>query len=354
MNDGPLLEADIQVRFSRLSLDLTLEVDAGHVLGLVGPNGSGKTTVLRVLSGLQPLAGGRVVLDGEVLEEPARRIRLPPERRRVGLMFQDYLLFPHLTTLENVAFGLRARGMQRREARQRAAAMLEALGLPDLGSARPGSLSGGQQQRVAMARTLVHDPHLILLDEPLAALDVSTKMEVRRHLRRALRGQGVGAVLVTHDLVDAVAMADQLVVLQSGSVVQRGTPAQVTEQPRSTYVADLVGVTLLRGTVRHGVATVEGGGELTMHTDLAGDVLLVVRPASVSISREAPTEAGPNTWRGTIAAVDLMGDRVRVRVQGSPTVVAEVEPAAVDRLRLDDGGEAWVSADPAGITAFPE
>jgi molybdate transport system ATP-binding protein len=352
VSEGPLLEADVKVSLSRFSLDAAFGVGAGKVLGLVGPNGSGKTTALRALSGLQPLAGGRIALDGQVLEEPARHIRVSPERRKVGLMFQDYLLFPHMTAVDNVAFGLRARGVRRAAARERAEATLEGLGLHGIGAARPGSLSGGQQQRVAMARTLVLEPHLILLDEPLAALDVSTKVEVRRHLRRVLRGARVASVLVTHDLADAVAMADELVVLEGGLVVQRGTPAQVADRPRSTYVADLVGVTLLRGIAKSGVVTFEGGGELTVRTELEGPVLVMVRPSAVSITRDAPANPGPNTWRGTAAGIDLMGDRVRVRVEGTPTVMAEVAPTAVDQFRLDEGGHVWATADAAGITAY--
>lgn len=352
MSEGPLLEADLKVSLTRFSLDAELEVEAGRVLGLVGPNGSGKTTALRALSGLQPLAGGRVTLDGEVLDEPARHVRVPPERRKVGLMFQDYLLFPHMTAVDNVAFGLQAHGLRRAAARERAEATLEGLGLHGIGASRPGSLSGGQQQRVAMARTLVLEPNLILLDEPLAALDVSTKVEVRRQLRRVLRGARVASVLVTHDLADAVAMADQLVVLEGGAVVQRGTPAEVANRPRSTYVADLVGVTLLRGTASRGVVSVEGGGELCVHTELSGPVLMVVRPSAVSISRQEPAAPGPNTWHAAAAGIDLMGDRVRVRVEGSPTVMAEVEPAAVDQLRLDEGGDLWATANAAGISVY--
>src|SRR5215469_12745853 len=169
-----MLEADIRLRLSRLNLDAAFTVASGEVVALLGPNASGKSTTLRALVGLLPLAGGRVVLDGMVLEDPTQRARVPPEKRPISLMFQDYLLFPHLSALENVAFGLRSKGMDKKAAREKASQTLARLGLDGLAEARPGSMSGGQQQRVAMARALVTDPKLLLLDEPLAALDVST------------------------------------------------------------------------------------------------------------------------------------------------------------------------------------
>ena len=256
-----MLEADIQLRLSRLNLDTAFSVAAGEVLALLGPNGSGKSTTLRALVGLLPLAGGRVVLDGTILEDPAQHIKIPPEKRPIGLMFQDYLLFPHLTALENVAFGLRAQGVDKKTAREKASQTMARLDLDGLAEAKPGSMSGGQQQRVAMARALVTDPKLLLLDEPLAALDVSTKTDVRRLLRQTLRRSNAANVLVTHDLLDAVALGDRMVVIQDGGIVQTGTPAEVTARPRSRYVADLVGVNLLRGTAHGTVLELDGGGQ---------------------------------------------------------------------------------------------
>src|SRR5580704_14470812 len=258
-----MLDADIRLRLDRLNLDAVLSVQAGEVVALLGPNGAGKSTILRALSGLLRLDGGKVELNGTVLEEPAKHIRVVAEKRPIGLMFQDYLLFPHLSAVENVAFGLRARGVNKREARERAAAALERLGVAKVAEARPGSMSGGQQQRVAMARAMVTEPKLLLLDEPLAALDVSTKTSVRRLLRDALRQSNAANILVTHDLLDAVALGDRMMVIEDGAVVQTGTPAEVTARPRSTYVADLTGVNLLRGTGHGTVLDLEGGGRLT-------------------------------------------------------------------------------------------
>jgi len=348
-----MLDADIQLRLSRLTLDIEFTVAAGEVLALLGPNGSGKSTTLRALVGLLPLAGGRVVLDGTVLEDPDQRVKIPPEKRPIGLMFQDYLLFPHLTAAENVAFGLRAKGTDKKAARDKAAQTMARLGLDGLAEAKPGSMSGGQQQRVAMARALVTDPKLLLLDEPLAALDVSTKTDVRRLLRQVLRQSHAANVLVTHDLLDAVALGDRMVVIQDGGIVQTGTPAEVTAQPRSRYVADLVGVNLLRGTANGTVLELDGGGRLTCAEPATGPLLAVIAPAAVSVSRQQPEGGQDNIWPGQISAVDLMGDRVRVRTEGKPAITAEVPPAAVDELKLDDGGELWASVSPAAITVYP-
>ena len=348
-----MLEADIQLRLSKLNLDAAFRVESGEVVALLGPNGSGKSTTLRALVGLLPLAGGRVVLDGTVLEEPAQRTRVAPEKRPISLMFQDYLLFPHMSAVENVAFGLRSRGIDKKTARDKAAQTLARLGLDGMAEAKPGSMSGGQQQRVAMARALVTDPKLLLLDEPLAALDVSTKTDVRRLLREVLRHSPAANVLVTHDLLDAVALGDRMVVIQDGGIVQTGTPAEVTAQPRSRYVADLTGVNLLRGTAHGTLLEVDGGGQLSCTSPATGATLAVITPSAVSVSRQRPEGQRQNTWPGQISAVDLMGDRVRVRMDGAPPITAEVPPAAVDQLKLDDGGDLWASVSPADITVYP-
>jgi molybdate transport system ATP-binding protein len=348
-----MLDVDIQLRLSRLNLDVAFTVAAGEVLALLGPNGSGKSTTLRALVGLLPLAGGRVVLDGTVLEDPGQHVKIPPEKRPIGLMFQDYLLFPHMSAVENVAFGLRAKGIDKKAAYTKSSEAMARLGLDGLAEAKPGSMSGGQQQRVAMARALVTDPKLLLLDEPLAALDVSTKTDVRRLLREVLRQSSAANVLVTHDLLDAVALGDRMVVIQDGGIVQTGTPAEVTAQPRSKYVADLVGVNLLRGTARGTLLEVDGGGQLVCARPATGPTLAVIPPHGVSVSRQRPEGPQENIWPGQISAVDLMGDRVRVRIDGAPPITAEVPPAAVDELKLDDGGKLWACVGPAAITVYP-
>ncbi len=236
------LAAHLRLQLGGLDLDAEIAVAEGEVVAIVGPNGSGKTTVLRALAGLVPLSEGRIVLDGVVLEDPARGVRVPPEHRPVGFVFQDYLLFPHLSALENVAFGLRCRGMAHRPARDRARQWLERVGLAQHSGARPRALSGGQAQRVALARALATDPGLLLLDEPTAALDAGARVELRREIRRHLETFRGTRLLVTHDPLEAATLADRLVVLEAGRVVQSGTPAEVSERPRSKYVAELVGI----------------------------------------------------------------------------------------------------------------
>ena len=348
-----MLTAKLILGLGRLDLDVQLEVAGGQVVALLGPNGAGKSTVLRALAGLLPLSGGQVVLDGQVLEDPTRRIRVPTERRPVGMVFQDYLLFPHLSALENVAFGLRARGRGRAQSRELATAWLDRLGLGGLGSGRPGTLSGGQQQRVALARALATDPRMLLLDEPLAALDVSTRAEVRRDLRRHLRDFPGVNLVVTHDPLEALALADRLVVIEQGRILQSGSATEVTDRPRSRYVADLVGVNLLRGRARQGMVELEIGGRLVTAGTADGEVFAVVAPRSVSLWRSQPDGSPRNVWRGRATGVDLQGDRVRVRVEGRPSLVAEVTPAAMVDLGLAEGTEIWVSVKATEVTVYP-
>ena len=246
----------MRIGIGSFELDVDLTVEPGELLAVLGPNGAGKTSLLRGLAGLLPLDAGRVTLDGVVLDEPSTGVFVPSERRPIAMVFQDYLLFPHLTVVENVAFGLRSRGMAAAKAAIAAQSWLERVGLAAEGPRRPASLSGGQAQRVALARALATNPALLLLDEPMAALDASTRVEFRRDLRRHLESVRGVRLLVTHDPLEAMAMADRLVILEHGRVLQSGTAAEVTQRPRSRYVADLVGVNLFRG---HNPNTWPGG-----------------------------------------------------------------------------------------------
>jgi molybdate transport system ATP-binding protein len=348
------LEAHVALSLGTLDLDVTIAIGAGETVALLGPNGAGKTTLLRALAGLLPLAAGTVVVDGVTLDDVAGRRHVPAERRPVGIVFQDYRLFPHLSALDNVAYGLRAQGIRPREARRRAAGQLERMGLADHAGARPAALSGGQQQRVALARALVCEPRLLLLDEPLAALDVGTRRAVRRSLRDDLAGYSGTRILVTHDPVDAMAIADRLMVLERGRIVQAGTAAEITGRPRSDYVADLVGVNLFRGRVDAGTIALEGGGSLVAPTgDMAGDVLAVVHPRAVALHREPPGGTPRNTWTGRAVSVDAEGERARVQVDGRPSIVAEVTAEAVAALDLIGGGDVWVSVKATEISVYP-
>ena len=347
-----MLHAEVGLQLGTLALDATLDAKAGEIVVLLGPNGAGKTTLLRAIAGLTPLARGEVTLDGAVLDDVARGVHVPAERRPIGVVFQEYLLFPHQTVAENVGFGLRARGVDRVHARARALEWLDRFELAAYADARPRSLSGGQAQRVALARALAYTPRLLLLDEPLAALDASARGEVRRDLKRHLASFDGIRVLITHDPLEAIALADRLVILEEGRVVQTGTPSDVTQRPRTRYVADLVGVNLFRGRAKAGLISLESGSTLQSAEQLDGDVFALIHPRAVALHRHRPEGSPRNVWRGRTRSLDLQGDRVRVAVDGELAIVAEVTPAAIRDLALAQGGEVWVSVKATEISVY--
>lgn len=347
------LEASIRLTLGPLDLDMELTIEEGEVVALLGPNGAGKTTLLRAMAGLVPFRSGHVRLDGKVLEDTATNQYVPTERRPIGFVFQDYLLFPHLNVLDNVAFGLRSRGMPRGVAAQKAVAWLDRVGLKSYAGAKPSELSGGQRQRVALARALAPDPRLLLLDEPLAALDVTTRAEVRRDLKRHLASFRGIRLVVTHDPLEAVALADRLIVMEKGRLVQTGVPAEVTERPRSQYVADLVGVNLLRGEADQGSVRMPGGMVVAAAGAESGDVFAVIHPRAVAIHRSRPEGSPRNVWPGRASHIELMGNRVRVRIDGEVPLVAEVTPSALKELDLVEGGEVWLSFKATDVGVYP-
>lgn len=235
------LDARVVVERDRFTLDAAVSVGNGETLAVLGPNGAGKTTLLRALAGLVPITKGAISLDGTVLDDPARDVFVAPERRPVGFVFQDYLLFPNMSVIENVAFGLRARGTARDAARTRATELLEWVGLGEHAEKKPGAISGGQAQRVALARAMAVSPRLLLLDEPLAALDVTTRRSVRADLSRLLNGVDSARILVTHDPRDARVLADRMVIVENGRVVQSGTFDTIAANPATPYVHELLG-----------------------------------------------------------------------------------------------------------------
>ena len=348
-----MLDAHVHLGLGELSLDVRFRAAPGLLVVVVGPNGAGKTTLLRALAGLVPLEEGRISIDGKVLEDTAGAIRVPTERRPVGMVFQNYLLFPHLSVIENVAFGLRARGVPRPEARRQAGAWLDRMGLSAKAGAKPRSLSGGQAQRVALARALATSPSLLLLDEPLAALDAPARAGVRRDLRRHLATFEGVRLLVTHDPLEAIAIADRIIVLENGSIVQSGDVPEVTARPRSRYVAEFVGVNLFRGSAAGDSIAIDAGGSLAAPDAGSGAVFAVVHPHAVSLHRAEPEGSPRNVWKGSVEECDFEGDRVRVRVEGTPSIVAEVTPAATSELNLIDGGPVWVSIKATDVVVYP-
>jgi len=323
-------------------------------VALLGPNGAGKSTALQAIAGLVQVTAGTVSVGGRCLEDSAAGRRVPVEQRRIGMVFQDYLLFPHLSALDNVAFGLRVAGVARRSANARAHAWLEQVGLGAGEAAeRPAGLSGGQAQRVALARALATDPELLLLDEPLAALDAGTRVLVRAELRRHLSGYAGSTVLVTHDPLDAMVLADRIVVLEHGQVVQTGTAAEVARAPRTDYVARLVGLNLLRGRSHGHDVVLDGGGSCTTADLVEGPALVSFRPSSVTLHRQPPEGSARNVWQGRVAGLEQHADAVRVQVEAEPSVLADVTTAAVADLDLSPGAPVWATVKATEVSCYP-
>jgi molybdate transport system ATP-binding protein len=349
-----VVDATIDLQLGTLHLQVGITAAPGEVVALLGPNGAGKSTVLRTLSGLQPVDAGRVSIAGEVVDDPLSGTFVPPERRPTGVVFQDLLLFPHLSVLENVAFGPRSRGVPKAEARSSAGAWVDRVGLGELAAARVSALSGGQAQRAALARALATSPSLLLLDEPLSALDAGTRTTVRRDLRRYLDDFAGATVIVTHDALDAIALADRVVILEGGQVTQAGAIDEITTRPRSTYVADLIGVNLLRGHAQGTTVTLtERHGEVIVADPADGDVLVLIHPNAIALHRQPPEGSARNHWPGEITGFDLLGDRVRVRLSGDIPLVAEVTPAAVAAMGLREGETVWSTVKATEITTYP-
>ncbi|HUQ58567.1 ABC transporter ATP-binding protein [Lentzea sp.] len=345
------LNAELRVTRGSFTLDLDVTIAPGEVVALLGPNGAGKSTALRTLAGLLPLTSGHIAV-GESTWDGADDF-VPAEKRPIGVVFQDYLLFAHMSALENVAFGLRARGTRRGEARAEAARWLDRVGLADHAQAKPRSLSGGQAQRVALARALATGPSLLLLDEPLAALDASTRLQVRSELGRHLADFDGHTLLVTHDPLDAMVLADRLVILENGRAVQQGSPSEVARQPRTGYVANLVGLNFYRGTATGTSVALEGGGGLTIPAPVTGPVHVVFPPTAVSLHPDRPSGSPRNTWPVTVAAIEQHAHTTRVRLDGAPNVLADITTATLADLRLRPGDELWAAVKATETHAYP-
>ncbi|HET9656516.1 MAG TPA: ABC transporter ATP-binding protein [Kineosporiaceae bacterium] len=368
---GAALDADLHLDRGRFSLQVDLRVEPGEVLAVLGPNGSGKSSLLYAVAGLLPLSGGRIRVGGRLWDCPADRCFLPAADRSVGLVFQDYRLFPHLSVLDNVAFPARVRGTGRRSARHDAAAWLDRVGLAALTGHRPGQLSGGQAQRVALARALASRPQVLLLDEPLAALDAGTRLEIRGQLRDHLADFPGPCIVVTHDPLDALVLADRILVLERGRVTQQGPPAEVARRPTTDYVAKLMGLNLYTGTLTdrttHRVDLDDGGtlfaAFLTTGEDGGaqvvplrdGRVLVAVAPTAIALHPQRPQEGSPrNVWSGTVTGLELLTDRIRVAVDGCPPALVDITPAAMASLGLVPGRRIWLSAKATEVLAYPD
>ncbi|HEX9977212.1 MAG TPA: ABC transporter ATP-binding protein [Acidimicrobiia bacterium] len=335
-------------------LDLALSIPPGRTAALLGPNGAGKSTAVAALAGLLPLDGGRISLAGVVLDDPERGVFVPSEARKVGVAFQDHLLFPHMTVLENVAFGLRSRGAGREAARAGAAEWLERLGVAGLADRKPGDLSGGEAQRVALARALATGPDLLLLDEPLSALDVTTRVELRRALAEHLAAFPGPRLLITHDPTEAFLLADEIHVIEAGAVTQTGTPDDIRLRPRTPYAADLAGSNLVAGIAEGGV--VRAGGHVLHVGDRlsSGPVLATIRPSAISVHRIEPEGSPRNTWRTTVDFIEHLGESVRLRTGRPLPLTVEITEEATRVLHLAPGAEVWLSIKATAIAIEPD
>jgi molybdate transport system ATP-binding protein len=335
---GGQLEIELGHRLSRLDVDVRLTVDR-ETLALVGPSGSGKSTILRAIAGLLGPDRGRIVHDGRVLLDTSRGVNLSPDARRIGLVYQDGALFPFMTVEQNVAYGVRA---DRSARARRARSILDRFGIGGLAASRPGDLSGGERQRVALARAVASEPEILLLDEPLSALDAVTKAEVAAEIDTRLRELRLPTILVSHDFADVVALAGRVAVLQEGRIVQVGPSSELVEAPASGFVASLAGVNYFAGTARprDGLTEVSGEGwpRPLLSTDEAlGPVGVVVYPWEISLGGRAPAGSALNAIVGTVRRIVPIGNRSRVSVDGSPPVVAEVTEDSVRHLGLAPG-----------------
>ncbi|MFM9446425.1 ABC transporter ATP-binding protein [Streptomyces acidiscabies] len=329
-------------------LNITLKATPGEVLALLGPNGAGKTTALRAMAGLLPLTSGHLHLDGHPLENT------PPESRPVGVVFQDYLLFPHLTALDNIAFGPRCRGATKSESRTQAKEWLTRMGLTNHATTKPRNLSGGQAQRVALARALATNPRLLLLDEPLAALDARTRLEVRAQLRHHLADFEAVAIIVTHDPLDAMVLADRLVVIEQGTIVQEGTPADIARHPRTDYIAQLVGLNLYKGTAKGTTVTLPAGQQITTSEHLTGPACVAFPPSAVTLHRTRPENTSArNLWHCQVAGLESHGDQIRADLKGDLPLTADLTTAAAADLNLHPGTEIWASLKATQTHAYP-
>lgn len=338
------LQVDLTIRRSEtFQLGLDLSIPPGVTVALLGPNGAGKSTAVAAIAGLLSVDRGRIELDGTALDDPGTGVFVPADERRIGVVFQDYLLFSHMSVLDNVAFGLRSRRVPRHQALARAQGWLQRLGLEGLERRRPGDLSGGQAQRVALARALVIEPDLLLLDEPLSALDVTTRTELRHTLAQHLETFDGPRLLITHDPTEAFLLADEIHVIERGAVTQSGAADDIRLRPRTRYAADLAGSNLITGIASAG--RVDTGGH-TLHIaddKLEGPVLITVPPSAVSVHSSRPDGSPRNSWPTTIERVELLGTRARLRTGPPLTLTVEITEAARAEMALGTGSAVWVA-----------
>jgi molybdate transport system ATP-binding protein len=356
------LDCDVAARAGALDLDAALCAEPARPLALIGANGAGKTTLLRCLAGLHRPDRGRIALDGDTWFDTTTRVDRPPHRRDVGVVPQHGVLFPHLDVEANVAYGLNASRTGRERVRSRVGDALDRFGLTPLARRRPESLSGGERQRVALARATVLNPALLLLDEPLSALDAASRTAVRTSLRDLLRGRDACTVLVTHDARDALELAADAVVLEHGRVVQQGTPAELAQRPRSAPVAALMGQNWLPGRAasRDGAVWTVEAGDLRVAAvaddaeppTLGAPAYVLVDPRDVTLHRGHPEGSAQNVLHAAVAGVVDIGGPLRVTLDSRPPLLAEITRRAADALQVTPGAPIWASFKATAARVF--
>ncbi len=342
------LVADLRMTVNDgFDLAVTLTIGHGETVALLGPNGAGKSTTVNALAGFLPIDHGHISLNGRSLDDGAKTF-IHPSHRRIGAVFQGGLLFPHLTVQENVAFGLSAGSDLRADVDD----WLGALGIRDLADRRPAQLSGGQAQRVALARALACAPDMLMLDEPMSALDIANRASVRAMLDEHLRSFEGPRLLISHDPTDAFLLADRIVIIEDGTVTQVGTADQIRQQPASAWVASFAGTNLLRGVNRTGIVDL-AGHELALHTraaDLDGEVIVSISPTAVSLHLDRPSGSPRNVWQTSVAMIEPLGTTARITLSAPIALSVDLTAASVTALGLRSGVTVWASVKATELT----
>jgi len=331
---------------------INLAIAAGEYFVILGPTGSGKTVLLETIAGLHQPRRGRILFSGQDVTNA------PPEKRGIGFVYQDYALFPHLSVMENVAFGLKLRGVKRKTIKESVTSISRLVGIDPLLHRRPKTLSGGESQRVALARALVVEPQLLLLDEPLSALDPEMREELQRELARLHRQLGTTTLHVTHDFEEAVALGDRIAIMNKGQIVQVGSPEEIFRKPDSEFVARFVGVkNIFKGEVRPGesgykVLPLDDGVEIVLITELSGQVHASIRPEDILIAREAIRSSAQNSFRGHITDIVDKGTVVYVTVRIPPEVTCMITKRSLKEMKLREGLKVHIAFKTAAVHVF--
>ncbi|MEO0479425.1 MAG: ATP-binding cassette domain-containing protein [Planctomycetota bacterium] len=346
------LGVDFSSNANDFELEVAFEARPSETLVLVGPNGAGKSTCVRTLAGLRQIDRGSITCGDSVWDDPSQNTFVQPQDRRIGVVFQDFRLLPHLSVLDNVAAGPRFRGQARNDARRTARGWLDRFSLSSLEGRSPQQLSGGETQRVALVRALASEPSVLLLDEPLSAIDSSERLALRRLLGEVLAAFGGPRILITHDVQDAFALADRIVVLENGHVSQQGSLAQICRAPRSRYAADFVGVNRIEGLVADGRLALEDDAVLVVDPGTPdGLTTVTIHPRAISLFPEPPVGSPRNVFELRVGSIESGLERARIRLNGSLPCVAEVTKESVRQLQLEPGRRIWVAVKATEVHA---